>query len=35
MNIEKKYFYKLMDEALNNEEISLLDLIKNLKTTLK
>jgi signal transduction histidine kinase len=35
MNIEKKYFYKLMDEALSNEEISLPDLIKNLKTTLK
>jgi len=35
MNIEKKYIYKLMEEALSNEDITLPDLIKNLKVTLK
>ena len=35
MNIEKKYIYKLMDDALSNEDVSLQDLIKNLRLTLK
>ena len=35
MNIEKKYIYKMMDDALSNEDITLKGLIKNLRVTLK
>ena len=35
MNIEKKYIYKMMEDALANEDISLKDLSKNLRITLK